>query len=146
MEPLILIICIIFQAAIRFHRIDSDRNGFITCEEAFDWSEESFLGVAFDPQSIVHPFGVSDSTAACKILKEKLHIARQDQEEWPSLLTQNLNPLNEITKDGMIEPREFDGDLEKLDDKDRDHLIKEVLKHPMFYARDKNLTQKFDDF
>ena len=138
-------IWIILQAAIRFHRIDSDRNGFITCEEAYNWSEEPFLGKAFDPQRIVHPFGVSDATTACRILRQKLNSVRKDQEEWPSLLTENLNPLNEITKDGMIEPREFDGDLEKLDDKDRDHLIKEVLKHPMFYARDKNLTQKFDN-
>ena len=121
----------LLQAAIRFHRIDANRDGYITCEEAYDWSEESFLGKLFDPTKIEHPFGTSDASSACKILKNRLQVGQ----EWPDLLKDNLNPLNEIVKDGRIEPEEFDRELEKLTKEKREHLMKEVLKHPLMYSR-----------
>ena len=121
----------LLQAAIRFHRIDSNRDGYITCEEAYDWSEESFLGKLFDPTKIEHPFGTSDASTACEILENRLQVGQQ----WPDLLKDNLNPLNEIVKDGLIEPKEFDGELEKLTKEKRKHLMEEVLKHPLMYSR-----------
>ena len=121
----------LLQAAIRFHRIDANRDGYITCEEAYDWSEESFLGKLFDPTKIEHPFGSSDASSACKILGTR----GQGEQKWPALLQENLNPLNEIIKDGKIVPEEFDYELEKLTMEERNFLMEEVLKHPLVYSR-----------
>ena len=124
----------LLQAAIRFHQIDRDRDGYISCEEAYDWNEESFLGKLFDPTKIKHPFGGPDATTACNNLKDGLQIGQK----WPDLLKDNLNPLNEIVKDGQIEPKEFDRELEKLTQEKREHLMKEVLKHPLMYSKIQN--------
>ena len=123
----------LLQAAIRFHQIDRDRDGYISCEEAYDWSEEAFLGKLFDPTKIVHPFGTSNAAKACGSLKDRL----QSGQQWLDYLNQkdNLNPLNEIVKDGRIEPDEFDRELEKLTQEKREHLMKEVLKHPLMYSK-----------
>ena len=124
---------ILLQAAIRFHQIDANRDGYISCEEAYDWNEESFLGKLFDPTKIVHPFGTSNAAKACGSLKDRL----QSGQQWLDYLNQkdNLNPLNEIVKDGRIEPKEFDRELEKLTQEKREHLMKEVLKHPLMYSK-----------
>ena len=119
----------LLQAAIRFHQIDRERDGYISCEEAYDWSEESFLGKLFDPTKIEHPY--KNATIACGFLKKRL----QNGQQWPDLLKDNLNPLNEIVKDGQIEPKEFDRELEKLTQEKREHLMKEVLKHPLMYSK-----------
>ena len=113
------------QAAIRFHRIDTDRNGYITCTEAFEWNEEAFLGEAFDPKHIVHPFGVRSAAEACKFLEES-----DGDKPWTSKLKKNVNMLREIEDDGRVYPNEFDDEIRKLEDFKA--LMDDVLLHQLF--------------
>ena len=49
---------------------------------------------------------------------------------WPSKLRNNLNPIKEIIEDGLIDPKEFDGELGNLSDKDRNELMAAILSYP----------------
>ena len=89
------------------------------------------MGETFNPQNITHPFGVSDASAACKTLEQRFTAEIEGKQKWPSMLHENLNPLNEIIKDGKIDPSEFDSNLENLSERERNHLMKEVRKHPL---------------
>lgn len=115
---------------MKFHRIDSNRNGFITCEEAYNWSEESFLGKLFDSKNVIHPFNTSDALRACEVLRSR----ETDGQKWPALLLENIIPITEIPKDGQIDPREFDDGIRKLSEQKRNDLMKEVLKHPLIHS------------
>ena len=84
----------------------------------------------FDPTNIEHPYGVSDASSACKILRTR----EQGEQKWPALLQKNLNPLNEITKDGKIVPEEFDYELANLTKDQRKKLMEDVMKHPLVYT------------
>ena len=92
------------------------------------------MGKSFNPQKIEHPFGVSDASTACKNLEESFNPEIRGQRKWPAMLNDNLNPIDEIIKDGQIDPREFDCELEKLSEQERNHLMKEVLKHPLIHS------------
>ena len=39
--------------------------------------------------------------------------------------------MDEIIKDGQIDPKEFDDEIGKLSDEKRKHLMREVLTHPL---------------
>ena len=90
------------------------------------------MGKSFDPQKIDHPY--SDASTACKELEERFNPGPQGQQKWPAMLHENLNPINEIIKDGQIDPTEFDSELGKLNREERNHLMKEILKHPSVHS------------
>ena len=113
-----------------FNQIDTNRNGLISCEEAFIWSEEPFLGKAFDPRNVNHPYGISDPSKFCKILK----FGTQGGLKWPLLKhNKNLKILHGIFKERQIDPSEFDYDLHKLSEQDRNNLINDVQHHPIIH-------------
>ena len=92
------------------------------------------MGKAFDPQEIKHPYGFSKASDACKLFRA----GTPEGQRWPDLMNDHMNPINEIVKDGEIEPCEFDVELEKLSTEDRKYLMEEVLKHPLAYFARKN--------
>ena len=92
------------------------------------------MGKALDPEKIEHPYGTSDASKACEFLEDKLNARVQRNQKWPATLRENLNPITEIIKDGKIDPMEFDSELEKLSEEERNHLMKEVLKHPLIHS------------
>ena len=115
-----------------------DRNGYITCEEAFRWSEEGFRGHAIDPKHIVHPYGTSNATQACMHLAD-MSMDNENQpvalggKYWTKKLRKNVVPIIEARLDGRVFPNEFDDGLAALPTYERNQLISDILQHPLIH-------------
>ena len=81
----------------------------------------------FNPKQIVHPYGISDPSKACK----EFGSVKNEEQKWPA---KNLIPMEETIKDGQIDASEFDSNLQRLSIQERDHLMKEVIRYPLIHS------------
>ena len=123
------------QAAIRFHRIDTNQNGYICCDEAFRWNKDAFRSAAerfLSSDSLKAAKGIQEKSNPCPVLKKYDENCKNKKEMcWPSLLVPPLME-NENSIDGRITPDEFDAELGNLKKLGKlEQMMQNVKEKPM---------------
>jgi len=123
------------KAAIRFHRIDANQDGFICCNETFEWNKSAFREAAKDALAMIletMPGNHDPRENPCFTLEKDKEKCKNDEDHcWPSY----LKPLlNEIKHDGKITPNEFEGELYELKDTKLTKLMKDAQEHPIMWS------------
>jgi len=120
----------LIEAAIRFHRIDANQDGYICCNETFEWNKSAFREAAKEGLAMIletMPGNHDPHENPCfKLEKHK-------EKFWPSYLKPLLREIG--VDDGKIIPDEFDGELYQIDKTKLTKLMKDVQEHPIVWTK-----------
>ena len=130
---------ICFQAAIRFHRIDANQNGYICCKEAYEWNKAAFREAAKKAMSMIP--GTHDPLGSpCPKLESSENQCKNNGTNcWPSYLDPKMI---ELKADGRITPNEFEDELNDLEELKLIKFMQGVQKHPIMHnnTKSENMT------
>jgi len=122
------------KAAIRFHRIDANQDGFICCNETFEWNKSAFREAAKDGVADIlrtMPRNHDPRENPCFTLEIYNDDCKNNEANcWPSFLSPQLIETNH---DGKITPDEFEDELKVLSPSKLKRLMNDVKQHPIIW-------------